>query len=79
MTNGTETPFPELLRRGDAVAVLAGRPHPLMAERAAFLGYDYVGIDVQHGMVDYATLAACLTAIDADGSRRLAPPHLANA
>lgn len=40
---------------------------PVATERIARLGYDYVCIDMQHGLVGYAGLVASLTAIDAAG------------
>ncbi|MFB4274537.1 HpcH/HpaI aldolase/citrate lyase family protein [Nonomuraea sp. MTCD27] len=40
---------------------------PAATERLARLGYDYVCLDGQHGLLDYAGLLAGLTAIDAGG------------
>jgi 4-hydroxy-2-oxoheptanedioate aldolase len=40
---------------------------PAMAERLARLGWDYVSLDAQHGLFDYAGMLAALTAIDAGG------------
>jgi 4-hydroxy-2-oxoheptanedioate aldolase len=40
---------------------------PVAIERIARLGYDYVCIDMQHGLVGYSGLLASLTAIDAAG------------
>lgn len=41
---------------------------PVATERLARLGYDYVCLDGQHGLLDYAGLLAGLTAIDAGGA-----------
>lgn len=41
---------------------------PVATERIARLGYDYVCLDMQHGLVGYAGLVASLTAIDAGGA-----------
>jgi 4-hydroxy-2-oxoheptanedioate aldolase len=40
---------------------------PASTERVARLGYDYVSLDGQHGLIDYAGMVAGLTAIDAGG------------
>jgi 4-hydroxy-2-oxoheptanedioate aldolase len=40
---------------------------PVSTERIARLGYDYVALDAQHGLLDYSGLLAGLTAIDAAG------------
>jgi 4-hydroxy-2-oxoheptanedioate aldolase len=40
---------------------------PASTERVARLGYDYVSLDGQHGLIDYAGMVAGLTAIDAAG------------
>jgi 4-hydroxy-2-oxoheptanedioate aldolase len=40
---------------------------PVATERIARLGYDYVCLDGQHGLIGYAGLLASLTAIDAGG------------
>lgn len=59
-----------------AAAVRAGRPvvgywvmtdSPVSTERVARTGYDYVAIDMQHGMLGYSGMLAGLTAIDAAG------------
>ncbi|MCW2905021.1 MAG: aldolase [Streptosporangiaceae bacterium] len=39
--------------------------NPVATERLAGLGYDYVCVDGQHGLIDYAGWLAGLTAIDA--------------
>jgi 4-hydroxy-2-oxoheptanedioate aldolase len=41
---------------------------PVAAERIAMLGFDYVAIDMQHGLVGFAGMVSVLTAIDAGGS-----------
>ncbi|MFE9643518.1 HpcH/HpaI aldolase/citrate lyase family protein [Streptomyces sp. NPDC006365] len=41
---------------------------PVSTERIARLGYDYVALDAQHGLLDYAGVLASLTAIDTKGS-----------
>jgi 4-hydroxy-2-oxoheptanedioate aldolase len=41
---------------------------PVATERIARLGYDYVCLDMQHGLLGYAGLLASLTAIDAGGA-----------
>jgi 4-hydroxy-2-oxoheptanedioate aldolase len=41
---------------------------PVATERLARLGYDYVCLDMQHGLLGYAGLLASLTAIDAGGA-----------
>lgn len=38
-----------------------------VAERIGRLGYDYVCLDMQHGLIDYATVLRGLTALDASG------------
>lgn len=40
---------------------------PVSTERIACLGYDYVALDAQHGLLGYSGLVAGLTAIDAGG------------
>lgn len=41
---------------------------PVATERLSRLGYDYVAIDMQHGLVDYGGLIASLMAVDAGGA-----------
>jgi 4-hydroxy-2-oxoheptanedioate aldolase len=38
---------------------------PVATERLSLLGYDYVAIDMQHGLVDYGGLVSSLMAVDA--------------
>lgn len=40
-------------------------PHPTVAELVAGLGYDFVGIDVEHSPASFETLANLLRAVDA--------------
>jgi 4-hydroxy-2-oxoheptanedioate aldolase len=40
---------------------------PMSTERIARVGYDYVALDAQHGLLGYSGLLAGLTAIDAGG------------
>lgn len=40
---------------------------PVSTERISRLGYDYVCIDAQHGLLDYSGILRALTAIDAGG------------
>ena len=40
---------------------------PVATERIARLGFDYIAIDMQHGLVGYSGLVAGLTAVDAAG------------
>lgn len=41
---------------------------PVATERIARLGYDYIAIDMQHGLVGYEGLVGSLISIDAGGS-----------
>ncbi|KIF66354.1 hypothetical protein HY68_30395, partial [Streptomyces sp. AcH 505] len=41
---------------------------PVSTERVARLGYDYVALDAQHGLIEYRGLLASLTAVDTKGS-----------
>jgi 4-hydroxy-2-oxoheptanedioate aldolase len=40
---------------------------PISTERIARIGYDYIALDAQHGLLSYSGLLAGLTAIDAGG------------
>jgi len=42
--------------------------NPVGTERLAGLGYDYVCVDAQHGLLDYKGTLGAMTAIDARGS-----------
>ena len=41
---------------------------PVVTERLARLGYDYIALDAQHGLFGYSGLLASLTAVDAGGA-----------
>ncbi|RCV48471.1 HpcH/HpaI aldolase family protein [Marinitenerispora sediminis] len=56
-----------LRRREQLVGYWVVCDNPVGTERIAGLGYDYVGIDVQHGLLDYAGALSALTAVDARG------------
>ena len=57
---------------GDPVFGLwCGIPDPLVVERAAALGLDYVCIDQQHGLVDHAAMVAMIRAAGAAGCSAL--------
>ncbi|MFL6119502.1 HpcH/HpaI aldolase family protein [Actinophytocola sp.] len=60
--------FADRLRaRERAVGYWVALDSPVSTERIARLGYDYVTLDAQHGLLGYAGLLAGLTAIDAAG------------
>jgi 4-hydroxy-2-oxoheptanedioate aldolase len=65
------TPHQEFSRRLRAREPMVGYwcvlDAPVATERVSRLGYDYVAIDMQHGLVGYAGLLAALTAVDAGG------------
>ena len=42
--------------------------NPVATERVARAGFDYVGLDMQHGLIGYAGCVRGLTAIDATGA-----------
>ncbi|MBD3008783.1 MULTISPECIES: HpcH/HpaI aldolase/citrate lyase family protein [unclassified Streptomyces] len=42
--------------------------NPVGTERLAGLGYDYICVDAQHGLLDYKGTLAAMTAIDARGT-----------
>ncbi|RNG39113.1 HpcH/HpaI aldolase family protein [Streptomyces botrytidirepellens] len=42
--------------------------NPVGTERLAGLGYDYICVDAQHGLLDYKGTLAAMTAVDARGS-----------
>jgi len=56
-----------LRRREPVVGYWVASDNPAGAERIARAGYDYVCLDVQHGMIDYSGCVHGLTAIDAAG------------
>ena len=55
-----------------AFGLWAGIPSSLTAEIAAAAGYDYVCVDLQHGMSDEATMVSMFQATVAGGSTALA-------
>ncbi|SEE44108.1 HpcH/HpaI aldolase family protein [Jiangella alba] len=56
-----------LRRRERSVGYWIATDNPVGTERIARLGYDYVGIDAQHGLLDYRGWLAALLAIEAGG------------
>lgn len=56
-----------LRRREPVVGYWVASDNPAAAERIAHAGYDYVCLDVQHGLIDYTGCLHGLTAIDAAG------------
>ncbi|GAA3846907.1 aldolase/citrate lyase family protein [Streptomyces phyllanthi] len=66
---GTPAAFAALLRaREPLVGYWSVLDSPVSTERIARLGYDYVALDAQHGLIDHAGVLASLTAIDTKGS-----------
>ncbi|WP_427892380.1 HpcH/HpaI aldolase family protein [Kribbella sp. GL6] len=57
----------KLRRRERALGYWVVLDSPVSTERIARLGYDYVCIDAQHGLIEYAGILRGLTAIDAGG------------
>src|SRR6201996_4913604 len=55
-----------------AFGIWAGIPSSITAEVAAVAGYDYVCVDLQHGMVDEATMVTMFHATQAGGAVPLA-------
>src|ERR1044072_3816540 len=65
---GTGAAFAALLRaRRPLVGYWSVLDSPVSTERIARLGYDYVCLDAQHGLLGYSGLLNSLTAIDAGG------------
>ncbi|NGO45900.1 HpcH/HpaI aldolase family protein [Streptomyces ureilyticus] len=65
----TPTTFATAIRARDPlVGYWSVLDSPVSTERIARLGYDYVALDAQHGLIDYAGVLASLTAIDTKGS-----------
>ncbi|WP_033319812.1 HpcH/HpaI aldolase family protein [Streptomyces yerevanensis] len=65
----TPTTFAAAIRARDPlVGYWSVLDSPVSTERIARLGYDYVALDAQHGLIDYAGVLASLTAIDTKGS-----------
>ncbi|WP_030622964.1 HpcH/HpaI aldolase family protein [Streptomyces sclerotialus] len=68
-TPGTPAAFAAALRaRAQLVGYWSVLDSPVSTERLARLGYDYVALDAQHGLIEYSGLLASLTAIDTKGS-----------
>jgi 4-hydroxy-2-oxoheptanedioate aldolase len=64
----TARSFTDKLRRRDrALGYWIVLDSPVSTERIARLGYDYVCIDAQHGLIEYAGILRGLTAVDAGG------------
>ncbi|MFE9654465.1 HpcH/HpaI aldolase/citrate lyase family protein [Micromonospora sp. NPDC006431] len=64
----TARAFTDRLRRRErALGYWVIMDSPVSTERIARLGYDYVCIDAQHGLVEYGGILRALTAIDAGG------------
>lgn len=62
----SSTHFAELLRAGrPVVGYWSVLDAPVVLERLARVGYDYVAIDAQHGLLGYSGILAGLMAIDA--------------
>src|SRR5918997_4902263 len=68
MTSELALEFARKIRaREQAVGYWTVLDSPVSTERIACLGYDYVALDAQHGLLGYSGLVAGLTAIDAGG------------
>lgn len=68
-TDPTARAFIDRLRSRDrALGYWVVLDSPVSTERIARLGYDYVCIDAQHGLVEYGGILRGLTAVDAGGS-----------
>jgi 4-hydroxy-2-oxoheptanedioate aldolase len=64
----TARAFTEALRRRErAIGYWVVLDSPVSTERIARVGYDYVCIDAQHGLVEYGGILRGLTAVDAGG------------
>jgi 4-hydroxy-2-oxoheptanedioate aldolase len=57
-----------LRRREPAVGYWVVLDSPVSTERIGRLGYDYVCVDAQHGLVEYSGILRALTAVDAAGA-----------
>jgi 4-hydroxy-2-oxoheptanedioate aldolase len=57
-----------LRRRHQLIGYWVASDNPVMAERLARVGYDFICLDLQHGLIDYAGCVHGLTAIDAGGA-----------
>ncbi|MFE4827884.1 HpcH/HpaI aldolase/citrate lyase family protein [Streptomyces sp. NPDC056672] len=67
--SGTPAAFATALRaRERLIGYWSVLDSPVSTERIARLGYDYVALDAQHGLLAYTGVLASLTAIDTKGS-----------
>ncbi|MFB7273041.1 HpcH/HpaI aldolase/citrate lyase family protein [Streptomyces sp. NPDC056244] len=67
--SGTPAAFATALRaRERLIGYWSVLDSPVSTERIARLGYDYVALDAQHGLLAYQGILASLTAIDTKGS-----------
>ncbi|WP_327233337.1 aldolase/citrate lyase family protein [Streptomyces sp. NBC_01317] len=67
--SGTPGAFASALRaREQLIGYWSVLDSPVSTERIARLGYDYVALDAQHGLIAYSGVLASLTAIDTRGS-----------
>ena len=57
-----------LRRREPLVGYWVATDNPVATERIASLGYDYVCLDMQHGLIGYAGMVTNVMATDAGGS-----------
>lgn len=65
----TASGFTDRLRRRErALGYWVVLDAPVATERLARLGYDYVCVDGQHGLVEYSGILRALTAVDAGGA-----------
>ncbi|SDV03308.1 4-hydroxy-2-oxoheptanedioate aldolase [Microlunatus sagamiharensis] len=64
----TAAEFARRLRSGDPVlGYWVVTDNPVGTERLARTGYDYVALDLQHGLIGYSGMLGGLTAVDAAG------------
>jgi 4-hydroxy-2-oxoheptanedioate aldolase len=57
-----------LRRREPLIGYWVATDNPIATERIASAGYDYVCLDMQHGLIGYAGMVANIMATDAGGS-----------
>lgn len=65
-----EGSFRHRLRTGTLTGFWCSLPNPISIERLAGLGFDYLCLDQQHGVIGYDALVGALVAVDAAGGRR---------
>ena len=53
---------------GPALGAWLQMPNPIAAEAVGRLGFDWIGIDTQHGMIGYESMLAMLQAIAVSGT-----------